>query len=452
MRAGVVLLGLVAAMGGVVGLGTNATADACALTRSVTDPDTGYVYTFPVDNPIPPAGDPGACDFDHGSSDPFVPVQQPDGSWVYGRPASVEPGFAAVPAVVPSCPGVIQYSARGTREDLAAADGGLNPQKWWSKSGLADDHGAGVVGGAVHDRLTGYFPDAALYADHYPADYLPNGSNLVQIAGLYTGSIRYGAAQAVADLTTLHTACPSSKLLVTGYSQGADVIRRALADPALPAGLNGVNTLVELFGDPNFQPTEGIAHGTFTAPHSGIENSGHAFIPAPGQIPARFTVHTWCHDYDPACQGDSTAIDQHLTYGAQDSYAAAAVAARHFGYTGSPVAPTARNLGDACVSLVPGTTQVKILFDNTASTAPVTFVGTVGYTSNGGIVPALAPLTRTVAAGQTSTWTQNLPFVFGRHRFLFDVTVQGSVNPAAKTSSGGTVPQQLHTTFHDTLC
>ncbi|MCP2342375.1 cutinase family protein [Actinomadura rupiterrae] len=468
-------LAVLAGTAGVCGPGARAEADGCQLRRTATDPDTGYVYGFPIDNPTAPVTDPGACDADHAGAYPFVPVKQSDGSWVYPPPASVEPGFDAVPATITSCPAVITYAIRGAREDV---DAGVDPasQKWWSRSGLAADHGAGVIANAVYQRLAAVEPPGttALYADHYPADYLMTDSSYLDIPGQFLASVKLGIDQAVGDLNRLDAACPDSHLLVIGYSQGAYVLRRTLADARLAAGV-GPNDLVEIFADVNFEPGDRnqpgspgydparaaiTLHGAFTPGHSGIANAAQPVIPLPAPIPRRFTVHSWCHDQDPACQGTPgpNFLDQHLTYGAQDSFAGAYTAAQYFATSGSPkvtptaAVPSAHLLSHACVSLTPGTTRVQTVLNDSGSPAAATFDGGVGYTNGGTITPAPGSTSRTVAAGASDTWSQNLPFVFGQNRFLYSVTAHGVSNPDAVTPAGTHPDALLHEGFYDTLC
>ncbi|MCW2917469.1 MAG: hypothetical protein JWN52_5537 [Actinomycetia bacterium] len=57
-----------------------------------------------------------------------------------------------------------------------------------------------------------------------------------------------------------------------------------------------------------------------------------------------------------------------------------------------------------------------------------------------------------VSAGGISTWTQNLPFVFGQTRFLYDVTDHGQSNQSAIKPGGGHPDALLYEGFYDSLC
>jgi hypothetical protein len=450
--------------------------------KDVVDPNTGYTYRVPVDNP-------GDCVGDLGAPDPFIGTFA-NGTWTFNTPA-VQGGFAAVPATIPAaaCTSVIEYVARGTGEDLdeygAAHAGNPAYQKYWSVSGLATDHGAGVIGNAVYNNLVASEPAGSvrLYSDYYPADDVVSLTDLASFAGLAQASVNAGVVRAVADLNNIRSSCPNSRLLVVGYSQGAVVLRRALASPSLSSAVASPNALVELFGDAEFQASEANQPGSagytpskaaFTLLGGYQPNYGGFVLPleptlfdsAP-TIPSRFAVASWCHDKDPVCQLNlGTTMDQHLTYGQEDGYAAGRYAAAYFATSAPPgestlpaatAVPRAYSLGSSCVSHTPGTTEVRTVLDNTGSPTgnPVTYAGTVGYVDSGAITNVTGTgLTATVNAGSSTTWTRDLPFVLGHTTFLYRLVDPNVINPDAWTTSAHTTPAQaeLYNGFFSTLC
>jgi hypothetical protein len=445
-------------------------AQSCFST-SGTDPDTGYTYTFPVDNPTS-----SSCASDNGAADSFT-ASYTGGQWVFSDTGGVPAGFATVPARITSCAPVIVYAVRGTLEDIDEEQSGTYP-KYWSVNGLATDHGLGVIGDAVYRDLSAAEPagSVAAYSDFYPADDVLSLVNVGTLSQTYWASVSYGVNQGVADLNEIVSDCPSSRVLVTGYSQGADTLRRILAAPSLSSAVASPRVLVELFADPNFNPGEenvpGSAgyssaaaamtlRGSFTSGHTGLEGLLEAagLVPAPAPIPSRFTVDSWCNDQDLICQGDGNVAPQHLTYGAEDGYSAGFAAASYFATAGTPAVrpaapvPAAYSLGSSCAGSSPGSTRVVTEFDNSGSASSVTYDGTVGYVSNGTVtaVPS-AGTSQNVAAGTMVTWSQDLPPVSGQSTFLYDITDPAVINTSAVTPSGTNPPALLDERSYATLC
>lgn len=108
-------------------------------------------------------------------------------------------------------------------------------------------------------------------------------------AGFRAGGSPEGAERMAALANATREACPNARVVLAGYSQGAQVVRKA-------AGSAGSLSSVVLFGDP----------GNGTA--------------VPGVAADR--VFTACHDGDRICAGGSLVTPQHLTY-SMDAPAAA---------------------------------------------------------------------------------------------------------------------------------
>src|ERR1019366_4531602 len=92
-------------------------------------------------------------------------------------------------------------------------------------------------------------------------------------------------------LTEDVTRCTEQLIVLIGLSQGAEVIRRALA--TLPADVVKSVAAIVLLGDPTRHPHDPWTHGT-TDPHPGIA-ARHA-VP----IPEDLSVRTWGY----ALEGD----------------------------------------------------------------------------------------------------------------------------------------------------
>lgn len=114
------------------------------------------------------------------------------------------------------------------------------------------------------------------------------------IAGFAAGGSPEGAERMAAIVAATREACPDAKVVLAGYSQGAQVVRRACG--SLGDDVAGQLSSVVLFGDP----------GNGTA--------------VPGVAADR--VFAACHKGDRICAGGSAVLPQHLTY-SMDAPAAA---------------------------------------------------------------------------------------------------------------------------------
>ncbi|GLI02322.1 hypothetical protein Pa4123_76000 [Phytohabitans aurantiacus] len=438
--------------------GTPAPASGCAFTRPVTDPVTGVTYTVPVNNPTD-------CPADRGAADPFVPVERDGGQVVFPRPATVEPGFAALPRRLASCAPIVMYSVRGTRENFNTDRVAEGQPRFWSKHGLASDRGLGMTGFALLERLRAVEPAGAVdaYSAYYPAAPTSFGINLINagtVAQVYRGSVAAGVAEAVRELNQINADCPGSRVLLTGFSQGAEVIRRALASPFLSASIASPRLLAIVFGDPNFDPREAnvpgapgydparaavILNGSFDPTRTGLGDFLEPVIPVPPPLPARFTVASWCHAKDVVCQGEGDS-GPHSSYSRQDVDAAAYLAAHHFATTGGPAAtsatPVAFPIDARCLGDADRTTEIRIRLASAGGAVDV--VGTV--------TPAGAPIASSVAEGAQVILTHRVPAVDGQRRFLVEVTRAGLPNRDAITREGRNPDILLYTAFYDHEC
>jgi pimeloyl-ACP methyl ester carboxylesterase len=234
---------------------------------------------------------------------------------------------AATPSATVACRPIMVYGVRGSGESYAV-NGGLG----------------GTVGSFVQ-RLNANYPAGTVgfVADDYEAVDIRAA---VLSPRRYGNSVRQGVSRMLTDITALRTACPSTQLVLAGYSQGADVIRRAASQlPSERTGGFPNYSAIVLFGDPTFitdEPYSGtadvIASHINMAPHvitvgsfdprlRGIERNGalNAFtgLPAPpawSGNPA--VILSYCHNNDIVC-GSRGIFDPHFTYGDADASLAA---------------------------------------------------------------------------------------------------------------------------------
>ncbi len=181
---------------------------------------------------------------------------------------------------------------------IAARGSGQNLPDWSSYSRAMGSRGF-AVWEQVRDRA-GLDPDQLpAVAVDYPAVGVGYEGGSVAVGNLpqvYNDSVGVGVAAArLAILRTL-TACGNTRLILFGYSQGAQVMGDAYAS-LIPAARARVGMLV-LFADPLYTPGD-PAVAYLPTPHnaSGIKGERAAFGPADGTL-----VQSWCASNDGVCQ------------------------------------------------------------------------------------------------------------------------------------------------------
>jgi len=120
------------------------------------------------------------------------------------------------------------------------------------------------------------------------------------IAGFLEGGDPNGARTMAQDVTSTASACPNTKIVMSGYSQGAQVTH--LAATQLSSTVQNRVSAVVVFGDPD-------------------DNKGF-----PGVLNGRSI--TFCAQGDDICAGGDIINAAHLSYGA-DAPAAASFVASH---------------------------------------------------------------------------------------------------------------------------
>ncbi len=217
----------------------------------------------------------------------------------------------------------------------------------------------------------------------YPAVSVSNGlGGIMTLAGAYVSggsafdfgaSVDQGANELKSYLTEVSRACPTTKFVLGGYSQGAMLISRSLAE------LDAERIIyVATFGDPKIYLPEGEAftygvvpkvpdacYGQNLSPYRAHVPDCYAYEGVLGSYrpyqPANYAgkVGTWCNDKDIMCSS-GVSLSDHTSYVATDLYSSAAHTIaqklrRAFGLTSTP-ASTARPQHD-----------IAILIDSTGS-------------------------------------------------------------------------------------
>lgn len=106
------------------------------------------------------------------------------------------------------------------------------------------------------------------------------------IAGYVAGGDAAGSANLASQIEEAHSLCPSTRLVVSGYSQGCQLVHNAIA--LVPAAVASWISKVVVFGDPD----DGQA----------IPNV------------ASSKILTYCHEGDDICLNGDFILPAHLTY------------------------------------------------------------------------------------------------------------------------------------------
>lgn len=123
----------------------------------------------------------------------------------------------------------------------------------------------------------------------------------------YTASVAEGQSDLASLLSQVQgSGCPRTKLILTGYSQGAQVVANVYE--SLATRTRARILAVILFGDPDFNYRDGtVDRGTYRA-HDGVYGPRKPFV-----IPRGSAVLSYCNRYDPACQ--SVRLSEFVRYG-----------------------------------------------------------------------------------------------------------------------------------------
>jgi cutinase len=141
----------------------------------------------------------------------------------------------------------------------------------------------------------------------------------------YGGSVDAGERALQQVIASLVSSCPSTRIVLVGYSQGAHVIGNLL-DPWWPIQLSVTQksriAAVVFYGDPTFRAGDSFNTGTgATTGRSGL------FARSFGDLSSVATkIRSYCIAGDWACQAllqDQTSVSIHQSYSSRYSYTAA---------------------------------------------------------------------------------------------------------------------------------
>ncbi|KAG5650615.1 hypothetical protein H0H81_011642 [Sphagnurus paluster] len=162
-----------------------------------------------------------------------------------------------------------------------------------SARGSAEFPGEGIISSLVNNIVSGSKQTITREAVDYPAGLAD-----------YDNSQLKGVVDMKAKLAAKTSACPNTKIVLTGYSQGAQVAGDVLAHKA-PGTANVVATI--LLGDPGHVSGESFQKGTANAVngfHARASGVLEDFAPK---------INSFCDLGDPACAGGLNIIN-HIQY------------------------------------------------------------------------------------------------------------------------------------------
>ncbi|WP_161962387.1 fibronectin type III domain-containing protein [Nocardioides speluncae] len=199
-------------------------------------------------------------------------------------------------------------------------------------SGQKMDNPPSGLGNEVNDfteKLKAKLPadSVEVWANPYPAmnavvggigdlatwiDLLLNqNQNLSVGIATYTRSVASGIAVLKDQIEHEIERCSQSKLILAGYSQGAQVSADVyeLLSPEQRGHVLGM----AMWGDPRFNGASKAVRGDFNPKRGGMLNFLYSKRP---EFPDHQKVASYCHDGDPICQGIRTVfrMSQHLNY------------------------------------------------------------------------------------------------------------------------------------------
>ena len=195
-------------------------------------------------------------------------------------------------------------------EYIAARGSGQKPQGSSTDYSAGNNYGMGFELRDVYDRLNVAFPNSVTpYGVHYPAvsiwpggftslGDLVNGAGAllhIKFLGEYTDSVRAGTADAARELRATHKACPATRFILGGYSQGAQAVGDALQRTLTTSEQSLVAGAV-FFGDPYFNARSWSARSSFDASRYGIFGPR---VEWPASLKGR--IFSYCHKQDPIC-------------------------------------------------------------------------------------------------------------------------------------------------------
>lgn len=317
---------------------------------------------------------------------------------------------AAAPAeaATASCPSTIVFGARGSGE----------PQ-------TGEFKGMGSTVHAVYDALRRSLPNTDGYAPGMPGDNPALDSDVgyraVQYPAAvitanplnyqfdYSASVNAGVTALRADLLAKRTQCPSSTFAVVGYSQGADVVRRAVVGVT-----PGPKDRIVVLGDPNYQQHDRVTLAGRGNPYFAVGAliaNDYTYLPKSQPFAAGWQALTICHQGDGMCQwAIGGGLEPEHTNYVVDAFPAAwkLMGTRNDKPAAGRLAPTARF--ERVCSMNWGTANyARVVITNPVpqSGAGATRTFSARITSSTGALQRVE--TNTLAPGQSKIWRIWMP-------------------------------------------
>jgi hypothetical protein len=219
--------------------------------------------------------------------------------------AAVDAAEAPAPAQSPVAPTVIQ--APKLVADTPSA--GCSDIEAIAIRGTTEPQGGGIIAGPQATAVKNAVKDTVkTFNLVYPASFD------------YQRSKAQGVTALKAELSKTSSACPTTKFVIIGYSQGADVIGDTLQAGNVPAA--GRIGAIAMFGDPAFNSKEKFVTGSFKAGTNGV------FPRRTGAL-AQFAdrIVSFCNNDDTFCQAGANGTG-HFRYGADRAKATTAIAGK----------------------------------------------------------------------------------------------------------------------------
>lgn len=219
------------------------------------------------------------------------------------------------------CGFATMISVRGSNE--AAGTGTTNGGRTY-KTGGAGQTLTSLVAQANASPEVPVFQEALVY----PAVILDLNN---PTSKTYLGSLQTGIVNLTNEINDLVAKCPTTNILLAGYSQGADVISNVIGKghaagvttQPLSAKAHARITAVMLFGDPRYRPNErwdapgnGTKSGIFQSVSNQFNNSDKLTYlpPSYSTIGKMTTVRSYCFTGDRFCQSNPSGGAIHESY------------------------------------------------------------------------------------------------------------------------------------------
>jgi len=205
---------------------------------------------------------------------------------------------------VGGCPQIILYFSRGSGQDLDTNAQRRHEQLYGGQR--LHELGLANPGFQLFEALITKYGERNIGA---VANAYPAVSVTPPRPRAYLASVDQGVSSADRNITDLVRLCPRSKLVLGGFSQGAQVIHTAL--PNLTAGEQEHIAAVTLFGDPYFRANDPVVKPERSANPKRDANPAkrgiayYAFSKRSAPMIGgtyKGKVFSWCHLFDPVCQ------------------------------------------------------------------------------------------------------------------------------------------------------